>query len=515
MTPLVEIRGMSKLFPGTRALDDVDLNIQPGEVHGLVGQNGSGKSTLIKVLAGYHEAEPGTVVEVEGESVSLGNAGVARDAGFRFVHQDLALVDVLSVAENLALGRGFQTGVGKRIHWSAERTRANSMIRSLGFSFDAETLVRDLSAAERTGVAIARALWHWEEGAKLLVLDEPTAALPKTEVEILFDAIRRVRERGLGVIYVSHRLDEVFSIADRVTVLRDGRKVGTYPTHELDEDRLVSLMVGSAVTKAVNGHTRLTSEPALTVRALRGEVIENVGFDAYSGEVLGVSGLTGSGRDELLSLLFGSAPRDGEVNVEGRSVPPLHPRAAMDRGIAFVPGDRHRDGGMFDMSVLENCTIPDLRSFRSRSGALRKRREVAEVQAWLDRLDVRPPDPDLTLASLSGGNQQKVVLAKWLRLDPRVLLLDEPTQGVDVGAKATIHRLIRDAANAGAAVVIASSDDEEICDVCDRALVLRAGAIAADLTRERISMDELGRLQLSGSASPGHNGSGVLAGSAG
>jgi ribose transport system ATP-binding protein len=510
MTPLLKIRAMSKLFPGTRALDAVDLDVRRGEVHALVGQNGSGKSTLIKALAGYHEPEPGTVVDVQGEPVRLGNASASRDAGFRFVHQDLALVDVLSVAENLALGRGFQTGLGKRIHWGTERTAASRMIRSLGFSFGAETLVSDLSAAERTGVAIARALWDWEEGAKLLVLDEPTAALPKTEVEILFDAVRRVRERGLGVIYVSHRLDEVFSIADRVTVLRDGRKVGTYPTHELDEDGLVSLMVGSAVTKAVNGRTRSSSEPVLKVRALRGEVIEDVGFDAYPGEVLGVSGLTGSGRDELLSLLFGSAPRDGEVSVDGRVVPPLKPRAAMDQGIGFVPGNRHRHGGMMDMSLVENCTIPDLRSFRAGIGAIRKRRELAEVRAWLERLEVRPPDPGLTLSALSGGNQQKVVLAKWLRLDPRVLLLDEPTQGVDVGAKATIHRLIRDAANAGAAVVIASSDDEEIDDVCDRALVLRGGAIAAELDRERISMDELGRLQLSSSGSPALNGSGVL-----
>ena len=513
MASLLEIRGMSKLFPGTRALDDVDLNVRGGEVHALVGQNGSGKSTLIKVLAGYHEPEPGTVVEVDGRKVPLGHALASRDAGFRFVHQDLALVNLLSVAENLALGRGFQTGVAKRIRWGAERTQANHIIGSLGFSFDAETLVRDLSAAERTGVAIARALWHWEDGAKVLVLDEPTAALPKAEVEILFDAVRRVRDRGLGVIYVSHRLDEVFSIADRVTVLRDGRKVGTYPAQELDEDRLISLMVGSAITKAVNGGTRPASVPVLQVRALRGEVIENVGFDAYSGEVLGVSGLTGSGREELLSLLFGAAPRDGEVSVEGRRVPPLRPRAAVDRGIAFVPGDRHRYGGMLDMSLVENCTLPDLGSFRTRSGAIRKRRELAEVRAWLDRLEVRPPDPDLALASLSGGNQQKTVLAKWLRLEPRVLLLDEPTQGVDVGAKATIHRLIRGAANAGAAVVIASSDDEEIDDVCDRALVLRGGAIVAELDRERMSIDELGRLQLSGAGEPARNGYSALSAS--
>jgi ribose transport system ATP-binding protein len=498
MATALEIREMTMLFPGTQALDRVDLEIESGEVHALVGQNGSGKSTLIKVLAGYHEPEPGTSVKLGGEPVTLSDPASSRAAGLRFVHQDLALVDDLDVVDNLALGRGFETGAGSRIHWRVERRRAQEMIRSLGFDFDVRTSVGDLAAAERTGIAIARALWDWEEGARLLVVDEPTAALPKTEVETLFHTIRRVRDRGVAVLYVSHRLDEVFTIATQVSVLRDGRKVGTFSTNGLSEDELVALMVGEAVTRAVSDRGAPGGDPVLEVSGLHGDVLEGIDFTARAGQVLGFAGLTGSGRDELLPLIFGAVPRGGSVRIEGRDVPPGDPRAAMMRGVAMVAGDRHRDGAVYGMTVSENLTLTDLRRFRGRAGAIRRRAEVREVRHWLEHLDVRPPDPDAELATLSGGNQQKVVIAKWLRLEPRVLLLDEPTQGVDIGAKAMIHRLIRQAADEGAAVVIASSDDEEVCEICDRALIVRDGSLAAELTHEQMTIDEIGRLQLSG-----------------
>jgi ribose transport system ATP-binding protein len=501
MAPALEIRGMSMLFPGTHALDRVELEVEPGEVHALVGQNGSGKSTLIKVLAGYHQPEPGTVVKLAGEPVALGDPAASRAAGLRFVHQDLALVDELDVVDNLALGRGFDTGAASRIHWGAERRRAEEMVRSLGFEFDVRTHVGELAAAEQTGIAIARALWDWEAEARLLVVDEPTAALPKAEVEVLFETIRRVRDRGVGVLYVSHRLDEVFTIAARVSVLRDGRKVGTFPTSELSEDELVALMVGGAVTRSVSDRGASGSGAVLEVNGLSGEVLEEIDFTARAGQVLGFAGLTGSGRDELLPLLFGAEPRTGSVRVEGEEVPPADPRAAMRRGIAMVAGDRRRAGAVYGMTVRENLTLTDLRRFRGPLGAIRGRAEGREVREWLERLDVRPPDPSAELATLSGGNQQKVVIAKWLRLEPKVLLLDEPTQGVDVGAKAMIHRLIRQAAERGVAVVIASSDDEEVCEVCDRAFVIRDGALAAELTHGQMTIDEIGRLQLSGGRS--------------
>jgi ribose transport system ATP-binding protein len=501
MTPLLEIRDMSKSFPGTRALRSVDVDLAGGEIHALVGQNGSGKSTLIKILAGFHEPENGSVVRVDGEDVELGHPAAARQAGFRFVHQDLALVESLSVVENLALGRGFETGAGGRILWRAERRRARDMLASLGFHVDVRRPAGELTAAERTGVAIARALWEWEDGARVLVLDEPTATLPKPEVEILFESIRRVRDRGLAVLYVSHRLDEIFSIADRVSVLRDGSKVGTYPTHELDEKKLIDLMLGAAVTRAVSSTAVTAGDTVLRARGLYGEVLAGVDFDVRAGEVVGFAGLTGSGREELLPLLFGARPRNGTVRVGDDVVVPARPQDAIRLGMSLVPADRLKQGGVFEMSVRSNMTLTGLSGLRGPGGAIRKRREKREVGDWLSRLDVRPHDPDLRLATLSGGNQQKIVIAKWLRLRPRVLLLDELTQGVDVGAKAMIHALIRQAAQAGTAVVLASSDDEEICDLCDRTYVLREGRIAAELSQQEMTIDEVGRLQLSLNAS--------------
>jgi ribose transport system ATP-binding protein len=517
---VLEIRGMSKSFAATRALDGVDFDIRGGEVHALVGQNGSGKSTLIKLLAGYHDPEPGTAVEVAGKRVPLGHPAASRDAGLRFVHQDLALVDSLSVTENLAFGRGFSTGVGGRIRWGEERREATKMIRSLDFDFDVRRPVGDLVAAERTGVAIARALWDWEMGAKVLVLDEPTAALPSTEVETLFAAIHRVLERGVGVLYVSHRLEEVFAVGHRVTVLRDGRRVGTYETPELTEERLISLMlgtvgnvpspdlqptedgiasllVGGEPSEAESAKPTAAPETLLQVRGLRGEILQGIDFDASAGEVLGFAGLTGSGRDEILPLVFGAVPRGGSVTVEGTEVPMGDLRTSIKHGVSMVPADRHRQGAVLTMTVRENCTLTGLRRFRGPTGAIRRRRELEEVREWIARLDVRPPDPALVVGSLSGGNQQKVVLSKWLWMRPRVLLLDEPTHGVDVGAKVMIHELLREAARRGAAVVVASSDDEELADVCDRALVLRDGRIVGELRGEQMTTDELGRLELS------------------
>ena len=494
MHRVLQITGMSKAFPGTLALDQVDFDVVEGEVHALVGQNGSGKSTLIKVLAGFHAAESGTSVEVDGEPVKLGDGAASRDAGFRFVHQDLALVQDLSVLENLAFGRGFRRGFAGRILWKEEEKAAQALIESLGYDFDVREPVATLAAAERTGVAIARALQD-AEGARVLVLDEPTATLPTSEVQVLFAAIRRVQQRGLGVIYVSHRLDEVFEIAQRVTVLRDGRRVGTWETNAIDENQLIESMTGGVPLKARKPTSASQGAPRLEVNDVGGEALKSLSFSVRAGEVLGIAGLTGSGRDELLPLLFGAVDGRGRVTVDGTDVPISDPRAAKAAGLALVPADRHRQGGILLMSLQENVTLTDLGRNTSR-GRLSRSKERAEVEDWLTRLDVRPPTAEAALDSLSGGNQQKIVIAKWLRTVPSVLLLDEPTQGVDVGAKASIHALVRQAADQGAAVVLASSDDEEIEDTCDRVLVLRDGRLAGELAGDEVSIEALGRLQL-------------------
>ncbi len=499
--PLLSITGLTKRFDATLALDRVDLDVRAGEVHALVGHNGSGKSTLIKILAGFHEPEPGSAVSLGGVPLSFGSAAGSLAAGLRFVHQDLGLVHTLSTVENLALGVGFETGRGGRILWGAERRSAQRRMRELGYDLDPRRPVGELGAAQRTGIAIARALRDADD-ARLLVVDEPTAMLPRHEVATLFDAIRRVRERGMGVIYVSHRLDEVFSIATRATVLRDGRRVGTFPVAELDERRLVELMTGGADLEArADARTDGLQDGVLGVKGLRGAVLGGVSFGAAGGEVLGVAGLTGSGREELLPLLFGARERrGGAVRVDGTALPPGHPSAAITAGMALVPGDRHASGSVTSLTVRENLVLTDLRRHATRLGTLRRRAERAESRRWITSLDVRPSAPDAPFMSLSGGNQQKVVLAKWLRMRPRVLLLDEPTQGVDVQAKAIIHNLAREVAASGAAVVIASSDDAELCECCDRVLVVRDGRIAGELRGHGISSHELARLQLASAA---------------
>jgi ribose transport system ATP-binding protein len=494
--PVLTVRGLSKTFVSTRALINVDFDLRAGEVHALVGQNGCGKSTLIKVLAGFHQPDPGVQIKLGGTEIDLSSTADAHRAGLRFVHQDLGLVGTLSTVENLMLGRRLSTGRGGRIRWAAERRDAERRMRDLGYGFDVERPVAALGAAERTGVAIARALWDWE-AARILVVDEPTASLPREEVAVLFAALRRVREAGLGVIYVSHRLDEIFAIGDRVTVLRDGVRVGTWDVDTINQDGLVRSMIGDEKLRPPHDQTvdPTGGEVALAVTGLNGTVVEDVDLRVRRGEVVGVAGLTGSGREELLSLVFGVASRTGDVRLDGRSVP-ANPRRAMKAGIALVPADRRGEGAILEMPVRENFGLTDLRRFATRFGYLSRGRELKEVTEWIRRLDVRPPLPEALFGALSGGNQQKVVLAKWLRRQPAVLLLDEPSQGVDVGAKAVIHALARQVAADGACVVIASSDDSELCDTCDRVLVMRDGRIVADVAGSRLTTEELSRLQL-------------------
>ncbi len=495
-TPLLRVRNLSKTFGSTRALDGVDLDVGAGEIHALIGQNGCGKSTLIKVLAGFHQAEAGMEIEVAGQAVELGRAADSRNAGFRFVHQDLGLVDTLSTVENLMLGRELATARGGRIRWADECRDVQRRMDELGYRFDVTSAVGGLGAAERTGVAIARALWDWES-ARVLVVDEPTASLPREEVAILFGALERLRAAGLGVIYVSHRLDEIFEIGDRVTVLRDGRLVGTWNISDIDQDDLVRSMVGNVQLRPPHDRSAPIpkAEAALGVTGLRGTVVDGVDLEVRRGEVLGIAGLTGSGREEILPLLFGHAARAGDVRLNGRLVP-AHPRGAMRAGLALVPADRRGQGAVFSMSLQQNYGLTDLRPFAKRIGFLSRDRERVECDGWIQRLDVRPARSDAIFASLSGGNQQKIVLAKWLRRRPAVLLLDEPSQGVDVGAKAVIHALARQVAAEGASVVIASSDDSELCDTCDRVLVMRDGRIAGEVTGDGLTTEELGRLQL-------------------
>jgi ribose transport system ATP-binding protein len=501
LTDVLRIEHLSKTFPGQKALDDVDLSVAPGEVHALVGQNGSGKSTLIKILAGYHEPDDGARATVDGAPLALGDGQAATDLGLRFVHQDLGLVGDLNTIENLALTTGFRTGFAGRIRWAHERRGAKEALEALGITgFDVRAPISTLSPSQRTAVAIARALSN-SERCKLLILDEPTATLPDDDVKRLFTVIHRLKTRGVAILYVSHHLDEVFELSDRVTVLRDARKVGTVNVKELNHQSLIELIVGHRIEQGTATETLSSDDVVLSVRGLQGASVKTMDFDVARGEIVGIAGITGSGREHVLGLLMGQQPRDdGTVTVEGRNVPNYRPRGAMDVGMAFIPADRSVRGVIAPMSVRENMTVTGVGKHTTK-GRISHSSEVAETTSWVEKLSIRLPSIESLIGLLSGGNQQKVMLAKALRLDPKLLLLDQPTQGIDVGAKDQIHRLIDAAAADGVSTLVASTDTDELVRLCHRVIVMSEGRIATILTGSDIVAPRIEHTQLQSSRS--------------
>jgi len=498
--PVLQASNLAKTFGGITALDGVDLTVRSGEVHALLGENGSGKSTFIKIISGYHKPDAGAEVLIDGQPMWLGHAESSYALGCRFVHQDLGLVLSSSVLDNLYMNAGFPTTLGT-INGRAARQRARSDLAKVGLDIDPRTPVAELTPAIRTGIAVARALLEDESSkVKFLVLDEPTATLPDDEVKHLLDIVRRVAETGVGVLYVTHRLDEVFEVAHNVTVLRDGRKAATEPTSALDRKRLINLLVGSEFDEIHAVSESLQTEhgdPVLRVRDLVAGPVNGVSFETRAGDIVGIAGITGSGRETILGALFGATLRDsGVVEIDGRALTPMRPDKAMAAGMAYMPPDRKTSGGLMDFTARENLTLTDLSPFW-RTLLLRRGSENAETRRWFERLGVRPAGgTNARLSAFSGGNQQKILFGKWLRRKPRVLLLDEPTQGVDVGAKAELHRQLLGAAEEGTSVVLSSSDLDELAAVCHRVLVLRDGKIAAHLTGARVDVANIARESL-------------------
>lgn len=497
---LLSVKRLSKTFPGQRALIDSSISVRAGEVHALVGANGSGKSTMVKILAGYHDPDPNPEVEFEfmGEPMSL-SSPVWRERS-HFIHQDLGLIPTLNGYENLALGSGFMTGRFGRIQWGKQRRAFAERFAALGLEVDLGVPVSQLARAEQTIIAIARALDGWSEEPGILVLDEPTAALSAADTEPLFAAVRNVVASGSGVIFVSHRLQEVFEIADQVTVLRDGRVVAARPIADLDSGELVRLIAGRHIDDLYTPPPPAGTEVAFSVAGLSGPMLEQLDFEIHEGEILGIGGLQGSGREQVASLLSGASREGtGKLRIRENEVRvPMEPREAISFGVGCVPIDRLQKGSIPAFSMRENLTLPWLNPFRRAFGYLAREKERDEVRNWIESLDIRPADPERQLQYLSGGNQQKVVIAKWLRLKPRVLILDEPTQGVDVGAKASIHMLLADIARAGTGILITSSEDEELVNVCDRVLVLRNGRLSAELNGSTLTQGHLLRASIGG-----------------
>ncbi len=471
------------------------MEVGAGEIVALVGQNGSGKSTLVKILAGIYQSDPGS-------TVTFGGAGDEK-ASLHFIHQDLGLVGSLSTVENVSLGRPERWVSLGLLPKRREVKRAVELIADFGGSFDVTRPISELTAAERTIVALARALDGWEHTRNVLVLDEPTAALHGSEVEKLFVAVRKAAALGSGVVFISHRLDEVIELADKVVVLRDGRVIGEAERGAYGHEDLVELIAGRTAERVEQRRSPVAGMPALRVRGLCGETVRDLSLDVQHGEVLGISGVLGSGRDEICSLVFGARrPVAGALSLDGTAVHPGLAREAIKAGLGYVPANRAQEGAVMTMTVRENLTLPWLTPLRGFGGRLVRAREREEVDRWAEKIALRPADPERTIALFSGGNQQKVVLAKWLRMRPKVLLLDEPTQGVDVGAKAGVYDLIDGAAAEGSAVLMCSSDEKELATVCDRVLVLSGGRVVAELKREDLSEAALVGAGLGAVASP-------------
>lgn len=496
--PVLRVDGLTKSFGGVVVVDHVSFAVWPGEVVGLVGQNGSGKSTLLKMLARFYRPDEGSFVAREGQDVDPPSGLLHHDQPcIAFVHQDLGLVPSLSVVENLALGRGYPRHLGGTlIDWGRAEAEARAILRQHGIPDEPGTPVRDLSLADRALLAIGRALGVVDAArTPLLVLDEPTASLPDAEVGRVLTAVADVAGRGGAVIFVSHRLDEVLQVAGRVLVIRDGRLVADEPRHRLSHDRLLALMLGREFQRivALPQSGPLRSTPRLQVQGLGGRLLRDFSCSVAEGEIVGVTGLLGSGKSELGRILAGAQPASaGRVLIDGRPLALRHPRDAVRAGIGYVPPDRRAQGGLLNMTATENLTLPDLRSFlRPFLRLLDHRAEEAATLDWMMRARVVPPSPRQRFDAFSGGNQQKLVYGRWVRLSPRVLVLDEPTRGVDVGSVADLYQIVREQAARGAAILLLSSEWEDLPRICHRIVVLDRGRIVAELSGPARTLDNI------------------------
>jgi rhamnose transport system ATP-binding protein len=477
--PLLSLKGIDKSFGALRALEDVSLDLHPGEVHALMGENGAGKSTLVRVLAGVHRPDNGTIV-LAGEAVEFGDPAAARDAGIAVIYQEPTLFGDLSVTENVFMGRQPLAGF-RRIDRKSMRTQVQQLFARLGVALDPDRLASGLSIADQQMVEIAKAL---SLNARVIVMDEPTAALSTREVERLFTVARALRAEGAALLFITHRLTEVYALCDRVTVLRDGRFVSTDLLTDVTEDELIRRMVGRDLGALFPKITTTSGEVALTVSRLTREgVFTDVSFTVRAGEIVALAGLVGSGRSEVARAVFGIDRYDaGSVTAFGKQLRKASPVAAISAGLALVPEDRRQQGLVMELSIERNATMTQMRAL-SRFGLLSVRAERRRAKEWATRLQLKYVRLSDAVGVLSGGNQQKVVLAKWLATRPKVLIVDEPTRGIDVGTKAEVHRLLSELAGEGVAVLMISSELPEVLGMADRILVMREGRLVAEIDR--------------------------------
>ncbi len=476
---LVEVKGIDKSFPGVHALDNVDLTVRKGEVHALVGENGAGKSTLVKILTGVYSKDRGEI-RWKGQPVEIPSPAQAQAMGISLIPQELSLVPQLSAAENMYMGR-LPLDRFTLVDRNALNREAARVFQLLEIKFSPTQVVGDLPVAEQQMVAIAKAL---SLKAELIIMDEPTSSITERESQRLFETILRLKGQGVSVIYISHRLEEIFAIADTVTVLRDGKLVSTFPIGQVGVDQIISMMVGRDVTELFPKEEAPIGEPLLEVRNLKREgIVKDVSFTLHSGEILGLAGLVGAGRSELARVIYGIDPRDGgEVLVDGKPVKIRSPKDAIALGIGFAPEDRRKQGLVLGMPVRQNISLAVLRTLH-KLGLIDVRREQEVAETYRERLAIRTAGLDQKVLNLSGGNQQKVVIAKWLATESKVLILDEPTRGIDVGTKAEIRHLMCELAGRGTGILLISSELSEVMQMSDRVLVICEGRVTGEFRR--------------------------------
>jgi len=484
---VLEMRNISKAFPGVQALKDVTFKVRRGEVHALVGENGAGKSTLMKILSGAHPRDAGEVL-IDGEQVEIADPITAQHLGVSMIYQELNLVPSISVAENIFLGRMPALGGWAHLNWRELNESAAEMLARVNVDVDPRAVVKRLSVARQQMVEIAKAL---SMRAKIIVMDEPTSALTLAETEVLFDIIRNLKTQGVAVIFITHRLEEIFAVSDRVTVLRDGCHIATLDLEELDQPTIVSMMVGREVSTLFPKVEAEIGDIVLEVRDLNREgVLEAINLQVREGEIVGLAGLVGAGRTDLAKAIFGiTAPDSGEVLIEGQPHAIRSPGEAIDLGLGLVPENRKVEALILARPVRDNITIAIIKLLSWLGFSIRHREEDHLVDDYIARLDVKTPGPLQLVRNLSGGNQQKTIIARWLAARPKVLIMDEPTRGIDVGAKAEIHALMGKLAQEGVGILMISSELPEILGVSDRVVVMHEGRITGEFTREEVTQE--------------------------
>ncbi|MDH7790978.1 sugar ABC transporter ATP-binding protein [Ochrobactrum sp. AN78] len=487
--PLLEMRGITKTFPGVRALDNVNIALYPGKVTALIGENGAGKSTLVKILTGIYQPDDGEIV-IDGKALRFATAQDATNAGVTAIHQETVLFDELSVGENIYLGHAPRTKLGF-VNWSAVYARAQALLSSLEITVDARIKLKELSIAQRHLVAIARAL---SVDAQIVIMDEPTAALSRKEVDDLFRIVERLKAQGKAILFISHKFDEVYEVADHYAVFRDGCAVGHGLLSEMNEKEIVRLMVGRSVAKAFPKQDFALGDTVLSVENYSHPTeFRDISFHLRRGEILGIYGLVGAGRSEFAQSLFGmTTPSEGRVTLEGKEIRIRRSGEAIAHGIVYVPEERGRHGAVLQMPIFQNVSLPSL-GRTSRNGFLRMAEEFKLARKYAERFDLRAAALSVPVGTLSGGNQQKVVIGKWLATNPKIIILDEPTKGIDIGSKAAVHEFISELAAEGLSIIMISSELPEIIGMSDRVMVMREGLMEGIFDRAGLDAEVLVR----------------------